>query len=105
MPSDLAFAHVVREHAEILSLESDPPPYDRGMDVQLVRELHDDLTEKSRRDCPARVGLPRPVLVSRSEDLPAPRFEHPRSLFCAPDRSSYRVPQAEAGGSPRGESG
>src|SRR6266478_3944909 len=55
MPSDLAIAHVVREHPKILSLESDPPRDDRGMDVQLVRELDDGYR---RRPLPHGARLP-----------------------------------------------
>jgi len=52
---DLAIAHVVREHPKILSLESNPPRDDRGMDVQLVRELHDG---HRRRPLPPGARLP-----------------------------------------------
>ena len=41
MPSDLAITHEVREHPEVFSLEPDPARNNGGMDVQLVRELHD----------------------------------------------------------------
>jgi len=46
MPSDLAFAHVVREHAEILSLESDRPATIAGWTCSLFANC----TTTSRRN-------------------------------------------------------